>query len=113
MLFTLPTSVFSYDLREINGEEFLNFNYYIQLSFVQGYMLGSYTVLQRLAYDYGLDLELMSLHGDTDETILKEICEFYLNTQRYEYPVYVVIYIRNAWKYKDIPPWDEVKGDWK
>lgn len=65
-------------------------------------------LLSNLVYNPSKLIDLRIDSDTIDREILNEISIFYNRTGKLDYPIYVVIYIRNIWKYQNyFPPWSE------
>ncbi len=120
LIFHVTRNIFPLDLRELNGYNWLNWSDDRKVGFVQGALVEGFTLTQLgLEYDIILDIDkFLSFRIDSvtiDLEIVNEITMFYQSTQRFEYPLYVVIHIRNSWKNQIVfPPWEEFQlRGWK
>jgi hypothetical protein len=92
-------------LTSYNGHDWQLWNDTTKLTFIQGFMLGSYIVVKAVHEQLGQDFSAFYFSGELDQDILEEIGRWYQRTERYDYPIYFVIYIRN--RTGEFPPWQD------
>ncbi len=113
LLLLITLSSFSLDLRILNGGNWFSWSYDRKIGFVQGAICEGFKIvemalLSNLVYNPSKLIDLRIDSDTIDREILNEISIFYNRTGKLDYPIYVVIYIRNIWKYQNyFPPWSE------
>ena len=116
LLLLIAVPSFSLDLSKLDGHDWISFSYEAKIYFLTGYVVGAYAT-QDMLLSLGflteteyLEIRDFLLNNKKTGEILEEIDNFYSITSCYDYPIYIVVYIRNIWK-KDITliPWKELK----
>lgn len=106
-------SSFPLDLRTLNGTNWFSWSPIRQVGYVQGalcegFRITQMAILSNIIYDVNVLLKFRIDSDIIDIEICNEISSFYQVTERYDYPIYIVIYIRNSWKSIEyFPPWSE------
>ena len=100
---------------DINGFNWVNWTLETRQTFLLGFTLGTYTSqqvfinMQILTYEDYKSVEKYLLNNHTVQDLILEIEQFYAETQRFDYPLYYVVYARNAWKNRSsFPEWSEI-----
>ena len=111
-----PASLFSLDLRDLNGVNWLSWSFNRRIGLVQGALMEGFTLSSR-GYEDGIISDInrflsYRLEFDVpDVDIMEEITLFYINTGRLDYPIYVVLHIRNIWRFRsNLPEWKYFSG---
>lgn len=100
---------YSQNVIDLSGFDFMNWGMSERMAFVSGYLNGTYMTCT-LAYETGeLSREAFyEIMGHltsvrTNEDLVRELVEFYIETGRFEIPIAVAIIHRH--KREDIPEW--------
>ncbi len=104
------------DLRDLNGVNWLNWSFDRRIGLVQGALMEGFTLSSR-GYEDGIISDInrfLSYRLEfevPDVDIMEEITLFYINTGRLDYPIYVVLHIRNIWRFRsNLPEWKYFSG---
>ena len=113
LLLLITFTSFSLDLRTLDGRNWFSWSYDRRIGYVQGALCEGFRITEMAILSYIVTdvKKLLSLRIDSetmDIEILNEISIFYYKTNMIDYPIYIVIYIRNSWKGQDyFPSWRE------
>ena len=109
---TLP--LFSYDILELDGHIWKELSIPEAVRLTQGMLMSQYVLAKMLIAVKVIDqedemvwLENLAVTEITDMQIMYEITAFYYETERWEYPIGVVFFIRNEWKTRPIPKFNQ------